>query len=132
MPLPDPAQLGEAAIDSPHVTLEPEKLDVYRMALVLLGELDDIQSLLPTGRAHLRDQLDRAATSIVLNIAEGAGEFSPLDKQRFYRIARRSATEVGAILDIIDLRHSVPAEVVAAARAKIVRVVSMLVRLTNK
>ncbi|MBW3534903.1 MAG: four helix bundle protein, partial [Gemmatimonadetes bacterium] len=38
----------------------------------------------------LEDQLDRAATSIVLNIAEGAGEFSLPDKQRFYRMAKRS------------------------------------------
>ena len=49
------------------------------------------------GRAHLKDQLDRAGTSIVLNIAEGAGEFSLPDKQRFYRIAKRSATETSAM-----------------------------------
>jgi four helix bundle protein len=35
-----------------------------------------------------------------LNIAEGAGEFSPSEKARFYRMARRSATECAAILHV--------------------------------
>ena len=39
---------------------------------------------------------------MALNIAEGAGEFSPADKARLYRIARRSATECAAILDICE------------------------------
>jgi len=43
-------------------------------------------------RVALRDQLDRVSVSIVLNIAEGAGRFSPPDKGRFYSIARGSAT----------------------------------------
>jgi len=36
----------------------------------------------------------------VLNIAEGAGEFAPKEKVRFYRMARRSATESAAVLDV--------------------------------
>src|SRR6267142_107291 len=46
----------------------------------------------PRGRRHLADQLSRAATSIILNIAEGAGKFSGPDKQRFYTTAIGSAT----------------------------------------
>ena len=60
----------------------------------------DIGERLPRGRAFLSDQLHRAAVSIPLNIAEGAGEFSQGEKARFYRIARRSATECAAILDV--------------------------------
>ena len=36
----------------------------------------------------------------MLNIAEGAGEFAPKEKARFYRMARRSATESAAVLDV--------------------------------
>jgi len=39
----------------------------------------------------------RAATSVPLNIAEGAGEYSGAEKSRFYRIAKRSATECAGI-----------------------------------
>ena len=39
-------------------------------------------------RASLADQLQRAATSIPLNIADGAGEFSASEKARFYRMAQ--------------------------------------------
>ena len=35
------------------------------------------------------------------NVAEGAGELSPDEKRRFYRIARRSGTESAAQLDIL-------------------------------
>jgi four helix bundle protein len=75
------------------MALDHTKLDVYHRAVDLLDQVDQIYDAMPPGRAHLKDQLDRAATSIVLNIAEGAGEFSKDEKQRFYRIARRSATE---------------------------------------
>jgi four helix bundle protein len=43
----------------------------------------------------------RAASSIVLNIAEGAGEFPAREKARIYRIARRSAAETSAALDLL-------------------------------
>lgn len=111
--------------------LDHTKLDVYHRALELLDHVDQIYEALPRGRAHLKDQLDRAATSVVLNIAEGAGEFCKDEKQRFYRIARRSATETAAVLDILERRKSVPAAIIQPARDLVVRVVSMLVRLAS-
>jgi len=68
----------------------------------------------------------------VLNIAEGAGEFSRAEKQRFYRMARRSATERAAILDILERRKALDVDVLHPARELIVRVVSMLARLASK
>lgn len=102
-----------------------DKLDVYQCALAIVDLVDEILEQMPKGRAHLKDQLDRSATSIVLNIAEGA------DKQRFYRIARRSATESAATLDIIARRKHAPPEMLADARGHLVRVVAMLVRMTQ-
>lgn len=115
-------------------TLDHCKLDVYHRALDLLDRVDQIHEAMPPGRAHLKDQLDRAATSVVLNIAEGAGEFSKDEKQRFYRIARRSATETAAILDILDIldrRNAVATAMIEPARELLVRVVSMLARLAS-
>jgi len=70
-----------------------EKLEVYQVAISFVGIADDIVDNLPVGRSYLADQLHRAAASISNNIAEGAGEFAPKEKKRFYRMARRSATE---------------------------------------
>jgi hypothetical protein len=50
----------------------------------LLVLTDDTIEHLPRGRSHLADQLSRASTSIVLNIAEGAGKYSKADKRRYY------------------------------------------------
>ena len=76
-----------------------ERLDVYRLALEFVAIANDLVESFPHGRAYLPDQLQRAATSVPLNVAEGAGEHSKRDKARFYRMARRSATECAAILD---------------------------------
>jgi len=84
-----------------------EKLDVYKAALAFLQIVDDILEEVPRGRGHLGDQLDRAATSIVLNVAEGAGEFAPAEKARFYRVARRSVNECAAVLDVYRARQVV-------------------------
>lgn len=108
-----------------------DKLDVYRCALAAIDTVDAIVEQMPKGRAHLKDQLDRSATSIVLNIAEGAGEYSRADKQRFYRMARRSATESAAPLDIIARRKHAPADLLAQARGYLERIVAMLVRMAQ-
>jgi four helix bundle protein len=105
------------------MTLDHTKLDVYQRALEFLDLLDLIHERMPLGRAHLKDQLDRAG---------GAGEFSPPEKQRFYRMARRSAIETAAILDILERRRSLPIEALQPARDLVVRIVSMLVRLASK
>lgn len=49
---------------------------------------------------HLRDQALRAASSIVLNVAEGAGLPSKKQKARHYNIAMGSLREVQAALEI--------------------------------
>jgi hypothetical protein len=45
------------------MSFDHERLDVYQRALELLDQCDSILEQLPSGRAHLKDQLDRAATS---------------------------------------------------------------------
>ena len=59
--------------------LDHERLDVYHLALDFLVFANCVVEALPGGRSHLADQLTRAATSIVLNLAEGAGKRSKPD-----------------------------------------------------
>ena len=85
-----------------------EKLDVYQASIEVVVLIDKITVSFPRGRAYLTDQLQRAGTSISLNIAEGAGEFSINEKSRFYRMAKRSGTETAAILEVakrLDIIH---------------------------
>jgi four helix bundle protein len=105
---------------------EHERLDVYRTAIEWLIVADEIAADLPRGRAYLAEQLRRAATSVSLNIAEGAGEFSPGDKARFYRMARRSATECAATLDACRVTKITSVERVLKGRELLLRVVALL------
>lgn len=112
-------------------SFDHERLDAYKTALEFLVMADETASAMPQGRAYLAAQLRRAACSIALNIAEGAGEFSPVEKARFYRMARRSATECAAILDIartLELAGSTP---VARGRDLLLRIVAILVAMTR-
>jgi four helix bundle protein len=108
-----------------------ERLEIYQRSIEALDLCDVVLAQLPPGSGHLKDQLNRAATSIVLNVAEGAGEFSRLEKRRFYRMASRSATEAAAILHILERRSDAPGEAVGQARVMLNRVISMLVRMTK-
>jgi four helix bundle protein len=108
---------------------EFERLDVYQAALSFLALVDEMLEHLPKGRGQLGDQLQRASTSILLNIAEGAGEFASQEKARIYRIARRSATECAAVLDICRARHLVEEARLNAGRELLLRILAMLTRL---
>lgn len=113
------------------MVLDHERLDVYHVALDFLVFADTVIERLPRGRSHLRDQFARASTSIVLNLAEGAGKLSKPDKRRYYLTARGSATESAALLDVClklklldDAGHQ-------SGREMIVRIVSMLIKLAQ-
>jgi four helix bundle protein len=108
-----------------------ERLDVYQLALDFLVIADDIVERLPRGRSHLADQLTRAATSIVLNIAEGAGKFSKADKRRYYLTSAGSATESAAILDVCMRLKLIADQTHHAGKEMLDRIMSMLVKLAK-
>ncbi|MFH1315760.1 MAG: four helix bundle protein [Candidatus Uhrbacteria bacterium] len=55
---------------------------------------------LPIGYGFLADQIRRASSSVALNFAEGYAKATNRDQRRFFIIARGSACEVAAILDV--------------------------------
>ncbi len=108
-----------------------ERLDVYQAALQFVVVADEIIEQLPKGSAHVSNQLHRASLSIVLNIAEGAGEFSRKAKASFYRIAARSATECAGVLDVCRVRKFAEEIRLNKRKELLVRVVSMLTRMVQ-
>jgi four helix bundle protein len=113
------------------VVFDHEKLEVYRTAVLYADAADGIAARLKRGNAHIRDQLRRASDSIVNNVAEGAAEFQPGEKARFYRIALRSCTECAATLHTCQRRKLANPEEAEAARTLLKRVVEMLTRLVQ-
>lgn len=103
-----------------------EKLDVYQASITFVMLIDNIVAGFPKGRGYLSDQLLRAGTSVSLNIAEGAGEFSCNEKIRFYRMARRSATECASIIDVCLRLRLIEETLYAQGRQLLIRIVAML------
>ena len=103
-----------------------EKLEAYVVAREFLACADRIARRLPRGSAALRDQLDRAASSVLLNLAEGAGRRASKEKSHHFDIARGSATECAAVLDVLAIRRLAPADEIAGARRLLHRAVCML------
>ena len=113
------------------LVFDHERLEVYQEAIRFLVTADTLAEQLPPGRAYLADQLHRAALSIVLNLAEGAGEFSPSEKARFYRMALRSATECAAIIDASTALGVADAPTAALGRQQLFATVRMLSRMVQ-
>jgi four helix bundle protein len=109
-----------------------EKLDVYRVSIELVILIDEIVEHLPRARAYLTDQLQRAGTSVPLNIAEGAGEYACNEKIRFYRMARRSATECAGILDVCLHLKLIEEERYKKGRELLMRIVAMLIKMSQE
>ena len=120
-------QVGHEHADD-HVTFNFEKLDCYQVARqfnVLAARL------VPRGHRELRDQLKRVALSIPLNIAESAGRTGPADKAHFIAIARGSAMECAAIIDVLLSSGLAGIGLCREARVLLIRVVQMLTRLES-
>ena len=107
--------------------LDAERLDVYRV--ITLEFQSHASALALRGDANLRDQLRRASLSCVLNIAEGAGQRSRAQKRHLYAIARGSAMECAAVLDVMRIRNLANPAECRAGRTLLVRIVQMLTKL---
>ena len=107
-----------------HASLDHEKLEVYQQSLQFITWTPPLLEKLPPS-ASVRNQLDRASTSIPLNIAEGNGKFTSAD-YRFFDNARGSVLECAACLDVSVAKRFVEAAEIQPDKATLVGIVSML------
>ena len=113
------------------IYFDHEKLDVYRDAIAFCAWVGELLNSI-SAKAAVKDQLDRASTSIPLNIAEGNGKFSAKDRARFFEVARGSALECAACLDVLLARKLATDEQVISGKERLIRIVQMLFGLLRK
>src|SRR6188472_4196537 len=106
-----------------------QRLDVYQYAIEYVTIALESGGKVPRGHADLRDQLRRAALSVPLNVAEGAGRVSEADAARHFAIARGSAMECAAVLDVIRALGLLEEPRYCQAMEVLARVVAMLTKL---
>jgi four helix bundle protein len=109
--------------------LDHEQLDVYQCAIRFVALTVPIVEALPRSSAGLVDQLRRAAISIPLNIAEGSGRPHGADRARFRAIARGSALECAAVLDVCGALSLIDLKLIGEAKELLARIVAMLTKL---
>lgn len=102
-----------------------ERLKVYQDALGFVAWVGPVIEEIPA-KVSAKDQLDRASTSIVLNLAEGNGKRSPADRSRYFDIARGSTLECAATLDVLVARKKLPIETAEEGKVMLREVVSMI------
>ncbi|MGB2954881.1 MAG: four helix bundle protein [Anaerolineales bacterium] len=96
-----------------------QKLYVYQMALDYVDCIYSITNQLPDReRYNLVSQTQRAATSIVLNVAEGSTGQSNAEQGRYLSYAIRSYLETIACFDIIERREYFPTNELNLIRLK--------------
>ena len=105
-----------------------EKLNVYQRSLDFVEFTEEVLAKLPKSLAA-HNQLDRASTSMPLNLAEGNGEFTGKDRCRFFDIARGSALECAAALDVLVRRKQLDQDQSDSGKQILKEIVSMIVGL---
>ena len=86
------------------IYFDHEKLRAYQSSLRFISWSEPLLEKL-SRTAAVYGQLDRARTSIPLNIAEGNAKFTPADKCRYFDSAHGSAVECAACLDVLFIKQ---------------------------
>jgi four helix bundle protein len=118
-------------MDAPECWFDHERLEVYREAIAFVAWLSVVlEGAVRVG--DVKDQLDRASTSIPLNIAEGNGKYAPKDRCRFFDIAHGSALECAAGLDVLVAKAKLTPEQIRPGKESLQRIVRMLMGLIKR
>ncbi len=102
--------------------------EVFRIAVEVAVLGDEIAEGVRADRPWAARQIGRSSLSVATNVGEAQGEHSPGDKARFYRYARRSATEAGATAAVLGERGWINPEQEARIRQVLVSVTGALTR----
>ena len=76
-----------------------KRLNCYLLLLDVAKAMPGLLSMIPKGEGYLSNQIKRAISSAILNLAEGNGRYHPNDRNRFFDISLGSISEVISGLD---------------------------------
>ncbi len=110
------------------IYFDHEKLQAYQSSLQFVRWSEPVLEKLPKSAA-VYSQLDRARTSIPLNIAEGNAKFTPADKCKYFDIAHGSAVECAACLDLLFIKQTLTEAELDAGKTRLSEIVGLLVGL---
>jgi four helix bundle protein len=102
-----------------------ETLSVYQESILFVTWISELLETIPKNHC-VHNQLDRASISIPLNIAEGNGKYTSADRCRFFDIARGSALECAACLDVLVAKNKIDETRVSKGKDHLYLIVSML------
>ena len=105
-----------------------EKLVAYQRSIQFVAWSSPLLEKLPAKLA-VADQLDRASTSVPLNIAEGNAKYTAPDRCRYFDTARGSALECAACLDVLVAKRKCTAEQIQNGKEILHETVSLLIGL---
>jgi four helix bundle protein len=105
-----------------------EKLIAYQRSIQFVAWSSPLLEKLPPKLA-VSDQLDRASTSVPLNIAEGNAKYTAPDRCRYFDTARGSALECAACLDVLVAKGKCTTEQIQSGKELLHETVSLLVGL---
>ena len=109
-------------------SFDHEKLKVYHDSIRFVAWVDELLQTVPKS-VSVYNQLERASTSVPLNIAEGNGKHTSADRCRFFDTARGSALECAACLDVLVAKGKIEPGVAGKGKDALVEIVSMLIGL---
>src|SRR6266481_4378771 len=113
-----------------------ERLDVYQLELKFLTWvtqfLADLSGPSLAQTRELREQLDRASLSALLNTVEGNGKRQGRQRAKFFDDARGSAIECAACLDAAVAKRFVSPSRIQPGKEMLGREVAMLTRLVDR
>jgi four helix bundle protein len=107
------------------IYFDHEKLLVYKKTINFIAWVSHILETIKT-RTAAKDQIERASTSIALNLAEGNGKYSKKDRCRFWEIALGYAVECAACLDVLFAKKLITTAEVDEGKKQLYDIVNML------
>src|SRR5438093_653010 len=117
-------------MNTPKTYFDHERLIAYQRSIQFVAWSSPIPEELPAKLA-VSDQLDRASTSVPLNIAEGNAKYTAPDRCRYLDTARGSALECAACLDVLVAKGKCTLEQVEGGKQLLHETVSLLVGLSK-
>ena len=116
---------------TPKIYFDHERLVAYQRSIQFVAWSSPLLEKL-SSKLAVADQLDRASTSIPLNIAEGNAKYTPPDRCRYFDTARGSALECAACLDVLVAKGKCTVEEVESGKDILREIVSLLIGLIKR